>query len=66
VNIKPWKIVRKRRQAGSTTKEKIMKDLFWNVRGLGGKNRRGKLKEIINKIEWTSSIYPRNNEEWVY
>jgi exonuclease III len=26
-----------------------MKILFWNVRGLGGKNRRSQLKELINK-----------------
>jgi exonuclease III len=28
---------------------KIMNVLFWNVRGLGGKNRRGKLKVLISK-----------------
>jgi hypothetical protein len=26
-----------------------MKVLFWNVRCLGGKNRRGQLKELISK-----------------
>jgi exonuclease III len=26
-----------------------MKALFWNVRGLGGKKRRGQLKELIDK-----------------
>jgi exonuclease III len=29
--------------------QKIMKVLFWNVRGLGGRKRRGQLKELIGE-----------------